>query len=64
MMEYAKCPACRLTDCFANVEKHCTILRKKDFGTRKCPFFKTKEQAAEAREYFRKIMEDNGIEEK
>lgn len=46
MRTYEKCPGCGQIECFANEEKHCTILTKKDFGTRKCPFFKTKQQAA------------------
>ena len=45
MRDYKNCPDCGQVDCFANEVKHCIILTKKDFGIRKCPFFKTKQQA-------------------
>ena len=39
-------PACELEGCAANEKCHCTALINNDFdfGLRKCPFYKTKEQ--------------------
>lgn len=50
------CPACDVKECAANDSQHCVILIKKEFGARKCPFFKTKAQVAEEREYCQKRM--------
>ena len=58
MIDYSKCPTCNVTECFACEEQHCIILTKKDFGTRKCPFFKTKEQVAEEKAYCRQRLAD------
>ena len=49
-MEYSKiCPTCGALDCDANEEGRCIALRKNDFGNRKCPFYKTKEEAEKDR---------------
>lgn len=53
MVDHNKFPACGKVECFANNEKHCVILTKKDFGTRECPFFKTREQVEKEKEYCR-----------
>jgi hypothetical protein len=55
-MIHGNCPVCNMPECFACEEKHCTILTKKNFGERKCPFFKTREQAEEEKEYCRQRM--------
>ena len=65
-MSYDKnLPTCAVEECAACEEGHCTILINNDFGTRKCPFFKTKEQAAKEKAYCEKRLADirKGIEE-
>lgn len=64
-MSYRQFPACNMPECFASEEKHCTILTKKEFGGRRCPFFKTREQVEEEREYCRNRMAEikKGMEE-
>lgn len=56
-----KCPRCNRSDCLAYTQGHCVALSKNDFGTKGCPFFKTKEQAEADRaardERARKIKE-------
>ena len=55
MIDYEKCPTCNKAECAGCEEGHCLILTKNDFN-KECPFFKTKEQVAEEREYCRKRM--------
>lgn len=38
-------PACRELSCFANREGYCDALTDTDFGMRRCPFYKTMEDA-------------------
>lgn len=52
-MNYQKCPSCNRKECFACEEGHCVVLIDNDFDYRECPFYKTKEQVAEEREYCR-----------
>ena len=45
-MTYLKnCPTCGAVDCDTNEEGHCIALTTTDFRNKKCPFYKTKEQA-------------------
>ena len=37
-------PLCAKDDCAACVNKRCIALRDNDFGSKECPFYKTKEQ--------------------
>ena len=39
-----KIPCPEHKDCFANTGGHCTCLMNNDFGRRRCPFYKKKEQ--------------------
>lgn len=49
-------PTCAATEC-ANCEKgQCIALTDNNFGTRRCPFFKTREQAAMEREQYEKRL--------
>lgn len=38
-------PTCCAEECFGCQDGRCTVLSKNNFGTKKCPFFKTREQA-------------------
>lgn len=53
MTAYKNCPICNMTECFGCEDGHCIVLTKKNFGERECPFFKTREQVAEEKEYCR-----------
>lgn len=58
-MSYEKnLPNCVAEECAACEEGHCTILTSNDFGARKCPFFKTREQAAKEKAYCEKRLAD------
>lgn len=48
--------ACAKGDCFAYKDGGCSALTDSDFGKRKCPFFKTKEQVETEREAAEKRM--------
>lgn len=51
-MAYNKsCPACAATECAACEEGRCVALIDNNFGQRKCPSFKTKEQNEEEKAY-------------
>ena len=56
MIDYNKCPTCSVEECFACEEGLCIILNSNNFGERKCPFFKTREQVAEELAYCEKRM--------
>lgn len=56
MKDLNKCPVCLTEECFGCEEGRCIVLTKKDFGGRKCPFFKTREQVAKEKEYCRQRM--------
>lgn len=58
MVTFKNSPTCNVKECFACEEQHCVILSKKDFGVRKCPFFKTREQVEQEKEYCKKRLED------
>lgn len=46
-----KLPPCSHgTECFANDDKRCTVLKDTCFRGKKCPFFKTKEQLQKEQE--------------
>ena len=49
-------PACDEVMCFACNGTQCTILDRKKFVNRRCPFFKTREQLEKEREYCRERM--------
>jgi hypothetical protein len=51
MVTFRNSPVCNVEECFGCEEKHCIILTKKDFGVRKCPFFKTREQTEKEKAY-------------
>lgn len=51
-------PTCTAAECAACVEGHCNALTNNNFGERKCPFFKTKEQAAKEKDYCKKRLAD------
>ena len=51
-------PTCVAGECFACEEGQCTVLVDNNFGTRKCPFFKTKEQVANEEEAYEKRLAD------
>ena len=63
-MNYPMYPVCDKKECFACEEWNCLILTKNDFGNKECPFFKTKEQVEEEREYCRKRMNEIRINNK
>lgn len=51
-------PACNVTECFGYEDRHCVVLTDRNFGGKTCPFFKTKEQAAEELAYCKKRLAD------
>lgn len=55
-MKKEKYPACNAKECAACDEGRCNALTKNNFGTRKCPFFKTKEQAEKEKDLCEKRM--------
>lgn len=57
-MKNEKRPACDAEECAACYEGRCIALSDNNFGTRKCPFFKTKEQAAKEKAYCEKRLAD------
>ena len=52
MSELSRCPTCKVAECVGHDDGHCMMLTNNDFGQRKCPFFKTREQVAEEKVYF------------
>lgn len=58
MVDYRKFPVCDVTECFGCEDGHCIVLIEKNFGERECPFFKTREQVAEEKEYCRNRLAD------
>ena len=44
MKEIDNSQVCQVVECFACHESRCTVLIDNNFGGRRCPFFKTKEQ--------------------
>ena len=56
MSELSRCPTCKVVECFGYDDGYCMTLTGNDFGDKECPFFKTREQVAEEREYCRKRM--------
>ena len=55
MIERGTNPTCGEVECFACDDGHCIILTKKNFK-KACPFFKTKEQVKNEKEYCRQRM--------
>lgn len=51
-------PICAATDCANCEEGRCVALVDNNFGARKCPFFKTREQAAQEKDYCEKRLAD------
>lgn len=58
MTEFKARPTCDKVECFAYCEGYCMVLTKNDFGSRRCLFFKTKEQVAEEKEYCAKRLDE------
>ena len=58
MTDLNACPVCAShTDCFANIEGHCTALRKTDEVT-ECPFYKNAEEnIAEAKRCYQRLKD-------
>jgi hypothetical protein len=56
-------PECNRIECFGCEEGHCFVLAKK-ISKKECPFFKTREQVAQEKEYCRKRMAELRIKEK
>ena len=63
MVTFKNSPACNVEECFACEEQHCIILAKKNFGNRKCPFFKTREQVAKEKAYREERLANIEMEE-
>ena len=55
-----RCPACYEAECAANKDLHCIALTDNNFGGKKCPFFKTKEQNEKERAYCEQRLEALG----
>ena len=55
MVVYKNSPQCKKTECFGCEEGHCIILTEKKFK-KECPFFKTREQVAQEKEYCRERL--------
>lgn len=60
MSNSKRCPTCLETECAANEELHCVALTDNNFGGKKCPFFKTKEQNEKERAYCEQRLADIG----
>lgn len=56
MASVEKCPTCKAAECAACEDGHCVALGDNNFGKRKCPFFKTKAQAAKEKDYCEKRL--------
>ena len=56
-------PECNQIECFGCEEGHCLVLVKKT-GKKECPFFKTREQVAQEKEYCRNRLAEMRIKEK
>ena len=55
-MENLNYPPCGVNKCAANEKDHCLALTQNNFGDRKCPFYKTKEQNEKELKYCQKRM--------
>lgn len=66
MTERGSNPVCNKTECFGCDDGHCIVLSKK-ITNKVCPFFKTREQVAEEKEYCRnrwqELEEENNYAE-
>ena len=51
-------PYCASLKCASCDDFRCLALSDNDFGTKKCPFFKTKEQVEQEKEYCRNRLAD------
>lgn len=51
------CPDCDNRECFGNEGDKCRVLVDNNFGGRKCPFFKTREQI-DREEHKRQLREE------
>lgn len=58
MTDVKQFPTCAAVECAACEEGHCIALIDNNFGKRKCPFFKAKEQAAKEKDYCEKRLAD------
>lgn len=63
MVVYKNSPECNRIECFGCEEGHCVILAK-NIGKKECPFFKTREQVAQEKEYCRNRLAEMRIKEK
>lgn len=59
-----KCPTCAATECAACENGRCVTLIDNDFGKRKCPFFKTREQVAQDKAYRDQRLADLGLKKR
>lgn len=50
-MSKNECPVCNEAECFACENGLCVVLKDNDFKGKKCPFFKTNEQAEKEQAY-------------
>ena len=51
-------PACASVKCASCDDYRCLALTDNNFGKKKCPFFKTKEQVEKEKEYYKKRLDD------
>lgn len=58
MNDGKKFPVCAVEKCAAWEGGYCTALTDNNFGVRKCPFFKTREQVAKEKEYCEKRLDE------
>ena len=56
MKDIEKCPTCGVAECAGCENGHCICLVNNNFGKRKCPFFKTKQQAKREKHYCEQRM--------
>lgn len=61
MKDMEKCPDCNRTECFGCEDGRCVVLIDNNFKKMKCPFFKTREQVKQEKEYCRERRELFGI---
>lgn len=54
-------PICKAAECAAYEGGRCIVLTDNDFGGRKCPFFKTREQVAKEKDICEKRLAEIGI---
>ena len=57
MIERGTNPVCDNNDCFGCEDGHCIVLTSNNFN-KHCPFYKTREQAAEEKAYCRYRMDE------